>query len=90
MKKAFAASLACVLLVIAGRSVHALSITETTDGAALGNALGGSGLTINSVVVSSGAQEQFGTYSGFTSAPITIADGLVMSTGSGRRSASCL
>ncbi|MEQ1681611.1 MAG: choice-of-anchor L domain-containing protein [Nitrospira sp.] len=59
----------------------ALSITQTTNTSALGTALGGSGLTINSVTINNGAPSQFGTYTGFTSAPITIGDGLVLSTG---------
>jgi hypothetical protein len=43
--------------------------------------LGGAGLTINSVSITNGAAAQFGTYTGFTSPPVTIGDGVVMSSG---------
>jgi len=59
----------------------AITITPTTTGSALGSALGGAGITINSVVVNNGAASQFGTYTGFTSPPITLGDGIVLSTG---------
>jgi hypothetical protein len=48
---------------------------------ALQSALGGAGLTINSVSITAGADDQFGTYTGFTSPPVTIGNGVVMSTG---------
>jgi hypothetical protein len=59
----------------------ALTITQTTDGTALATALGGTGLTINSVTIDNGAPAQFGTYTGFTSPPVTIGNGVVLSTG---------
>ncbi len=60
----------------------ALSITQTIDGAVLGAALGGGGgLTIDSVAITNGYAKQFGTYTGFTSGPVTIDDGIVLSTG---------
>jgi hypothetical protein len=42
---------------------------------------GGGGLTINSVSINNGAASQFGTYTNFTSAPVTIGNGVVLSTG---------
>jgi hypothetical protein len=60
----------------------ATTITQTTSSAALAAALGGGGgLTVNSATVTHGAASQFGTYTGFTSPPVTIGDGVVMSTG---------
>jgi hypothetical protein len=38
-------------------------------------------MTINSVSINNGATSQFGTYTGFTSAPVTIGDGVVLSSG---------
>ena len=38
-------------------------------------------MTINSATVLNGAASQFGTYTGFTSPPITIGNGIVLSTG---------
>ena len=59
----------------------ALTINQTTNTATLGAALGGSGLTINNVVINNGAASQFGTYTGFTSPPVTAGNGVVLSTG---------
>jgi hypothetical protein len=59
-----------------------VTVTQTTTGATLATALGGGGgLTIGSVVINNGAASQFGTYANFTSAPVTIGNGVVMSTG---------
>ena len=61
---------------------HALTITNTTNTTALATALGGGGgLTVNSVAYTNGASTQIGTYTDFTSAPVTLGDGVVMSTG---------
>ncbi len=70
-------------LVLAGSaSATTLTVTQTTDGTALATALGGGGgLTIDSASVSNGNPNQFGTYTGFTSPPVVIGDGVVMSTG---------
>jgi hypothetical protein len=70
---------ACAGVLASATFASALSITQTTDGMDLGTALGGGGLTINNVFVTNGAPKQFGTYTGFTSAPVTI--GVVLSTG---------
>lgn len=58
----------------------AMTITQTTSSPVLAGALGG-GLTINSITILNGAPEQFGTYTGFTSPPITAGNGIVLSTG---------
>lgn len=73
---------ACAGILASATFASALSITQTTNGMALGAALGGGGgLTITSVAITNGAPKQFGTYTGFTSAPVTIGEGIVLSTG---------
>jgi hypothetical protein len=72
---------ASVVLLSAVLPTLAITITPTTNGTALGNALGGAGVTITSVSVANGAASQFGTYTGFSSPPVTIGDGIVLSTG---------
>jgi len=72
---------ACAGILASATFASALSITPTTDGTVLGSALGGGGLTIDSVTITNGADSQFGTYTGFTSLPVTIGDGVVLSTG---------
>ena len=74
---------ACAAILSSATFASALSITQTTDGTALGAALGGGGgLTIVSVDITNGNEwKQFGTYTGFTSGPVTIGDGIVLSTG---------
>jgi hypothetical protein len=62
-------------------AASAMTVTQTTDGTTLGTALGGAGLTIDSVTVANGTAAQFGTYTGFTSPPVVIGDGIVLSTG---------
>jgi hypothetical protein len=62
-------------------AASAMTVTQTTNGTTLGTALGGAGLTIDSVVVANGAVSQFGTYTGFTSPPVVIGDGIVLSSG---------
>jgi len=57
------------------------STTPTTDPAALAAALTPTGLTITSVVIRSGVPGQIGTYSHFTALPVTIRDGIVLSSG---------
>jgi len=61
-------------------AASAMTVTQTTNGVTLGTALGGAGLTINSVTVANGAASQFGTYTGFTSPPVVIGDGILLST----------
>ena len=75
-------SAACGAILASATFASALSITQTIDGAVLGAALGGGGgLTIDSVAITNGYAKQFGTYTGFTSGPVTIDDGIVLSTG---------
>lgn len=71
----------CGGILASATFASALTITQTTDGTVLGTALGGGGLTINSVTITNGAASQFGTYTGFTSPPVTIGNGIVLSTG---------
>lgn len=79
MKQTFAIVLGLPCLAIVGA---AMTITTTTNSAALSTALGGGGgMTINSATVTNGASTQFGTYTGFTSPPVTIGNGVVMSSG---------
>jgi hypothetical protein len=74
---------ACAGILASATFASALSITPTTNGTALGAALGGGGgLTIVSVIITNGNEKkQFGIYTGFTSGPVTIGDGIVLSTG---------
>jgi hypothetical protein len=72
---------ACAGILASATVASALSITQTTAGTALRDALGGGGLTINSVTITNGHEKQFGIYREFTSAPVTIGDGVVLSTG---------
>jgi len=59
-----------------------LTVTQTTNGPTLATALGGGGgLTITSTAILNGGDNQFGTYTGFDSLPVTIGDGVVMSSG---------
>lgn len=69
------------LAVAASAAQSAIIVTQTTNGSALATALGGTGLTINSVTVTNGAASQFGTYTNFNLAPRTIANGVVLSSG---------
>jgi hypothetical protein len=63
-------------------AVADIATVATMDTSALGAALRPSGMTINSVVIKNGVPGQFGTYSGFTTLPVTIRDGIVLSSGS--------
>jgi hypothetical protein len=72
---------AAYLTLAASTAYSAIIVTQTTDGTALGTALGGSGLTINSVTAAAGGATQFGTYTNFNLAPVTIGNGVVLSTG---------
>jgi MYXO-CTERM domain-containing protein len=56
-------------------------VTPTTDPASLAAALNPTGLTIDSIVINNGAAGQFGTYTNFTTPPITFAPGVVLSSG---------
>jgi hypothetical protein len=66
-------------LLLSSPSLASITVTQTTDPAALTAALGGGGgpLTINSVSTPTGDPNQFGTYTNFS----LIKTGVVMSTG---------
>ncbi len=82
MSKLFRTIGGAAYAVMLATSASAMVVTTTTNGTTLGTALGGGGgLTINSVSVANGADAQFGTYTGFTSPPVTIGDGIVLSSG---------
>ena len=65
-----------------GMSVGDVQTVVTTDGAALAAALRPQGLTIQQVIVRKAVAGQIGTYNGFIVPPVTIRDGVVMSSGS--------
>jgi hypothetical protein len=72
----------CAFLLGTAAGATTLLVTPTADGVALATALGGGGgLTITSASVVNGAASQTGTYTGFTSPPVTMPNGVVMSTG---------
>ena len=79
------ALMAAVCLLFAANIASALIVTQTTNSSDLSTALvganGAGGLTINSATVINGSADQFGTYTGFSSPPVTIGDGVVLSTG---------
>lgn len=77
------ALVASVLLGAGGwQPAHAgIVVTPTVDPGDLASALNASGLNIISVLPANGAASQFGTYSDFNTQPITIGDGVVLSTG---------
>ena len=76
------ALMAAVCSLVAAHNASALTVSQTVDSTALSTALGGGGgLTINSATVVNGDPTQFGTYTGFSSPPVTIGDGVVLSTG---------
>lgn len=80
-KKLLSTLIGAACAAMAATSASALTVTQTTNTTDLGAALGGAGLTIGTVSINNGAPEQFGTYTGFTSPPVTIGDGVVLSTG---------
>ncbi len=66
------------LLQSAGASV---TTVPTMNGTTLKNALHPTGLTVKSITVRSGVSGQFGTFSDFSAGPVTIGDGIVLSSG---------
>ncbi len=76
------ASAACLLASLASQQAQAgISVTQTTSPTALGGALQGAGLTVDSATITNGAAAQFGTYSGFNGSVITLGNGVVLSSG---------
>jgi hypothetical protein len=69
---------------VGATDASALTVTQTTDGTTLLNALvtNSSGLSGLSAAYTFGDAAQVGVYSGFTAPPVTIGNGLVLSTGS--------
>jgi PEP-CTERM motif len=73
---------ACAFVLATAASASTMTVTQTTDGPTLAAALGGGvGMTIDSASITNGDDAQFGIFSNFTSPPVTIGDGVVMSTG---------
>jgi hypothetical protein len=73
---------ACTFVFATAAWATTMTVTQTTDTTILGPALGGGGgLTIVSASITNGDDAQFGTFSNFTSPPVTIGDGVVLSTG---------
>jgi hypothetical protein len=62
-------------------SAGGVAVVQTNDASVLSNALGGSGVTILGGSILNGDPAQFGTYSNFNQPPITIGNGIVMSSG---------
>ena len=58
-----------------------VAVNSAADAVALQAALNATNLTITSVSIRTGEDGQFGTYTGFTNPPITIGDGVVLSSG---------
>lgn len=78
----FLLALSAALAATVNTSSAALIVTQDTNSANLSAALGGGGgLTITSATVVNGAAVQFGTYTGFTNPPVTMNNGIVMSSG---------
>lgn len=72
-----------LLLLGVSTAARAQALTQqTTDLQALAAALQPKGLIITDVRIRNGDPLQFGTYSGFSLLPVTIPDGVIMSSGS--------
>ncbi|MFO0872549.1 MAG: choice-of-anchor L domain-containing protein [Phycisphaerales bacterium] len=70
------------VLLCAALPAHGAVVTNPTmDTGLLANGLHPAGLTIKSLKVSSGVAGQFGTYSNFVIPPVTIQNGIVLSSG---------
>ena len=83
MKKLAYSVLGVAALSLFSHGAVALTVTQTTDGTVLRNALVTNPGEFGSITASYavGNSTQVGTYSGFNSPPVTIGDGVVMSTG---------
>jgi hypothetical protein len=68
------------LVLIAGNAGATVIVTPTTDGGSLAAALSPNSLEMT-VSALNGAAGQFGTYTNYTDQPITIGDGVVLSSG---------
>ena len=67
-------------VLIAGNALGTIIVTPTTDAGSLAAALSPSGLEVTATALN-GAAAQFGTYTNYTAEPITIGDGVVLSSG---------
>jgi hypothetical protein len=76
-----AVGVAAGLMATSGAACGQVSTVPTMDTAALAAALNPQGLTITSVVVRNGQPGQLGTYSNFNLPPVSIRDGIVLSSG---------
>jgi len=78
-------SLQILVAMVAGfigsSAVASIVVTQTTDGPTLASALAGTGLSSVTATVNAGNSAQFGTYTGFNQGPLTLPNGIVMSTG---------
>lgn len=74
---------ALTLCVLGATSIACADVqtVPTTDPAALAAALPTNGLTLVSMRIRNGQPGQFGTYTGFILPPVTIRDGIVLSSG---------
>ncbi|MHB1206663.1 MAG: choice-of-anchor L domain-containing protein [Rhodospirillaceae bacterium] len=74
---------ACLAAVLAASTASAMVVTQDTNGTNLLNALvpNQGQFTSLSASYTAGDAQQVGTYTGFTSPPITIANGIVLSSG---------
>jgi hypothetical protein len=70
-----------VCLIVAINANGAVIVTPTTNEGDLENALNPTGLSITSVSVLNGSAGQYGTYTNYTAQPITIGNGVVLSSG---------
>jgi hypothetical protein len=76
-----ASTLVGLAALLAATPAHSLTVTPTMNPADLADAFNASGLTINSVSITNGADGQFGTYVDFETLPIRFHDGVVLSSG---------
>lgn len=71
-----------VILAVGGGASAAIETVVTTDETALSTALQGLGVTIESVVIRNGIEGQIGTFTHYSILPVTIQNGIVLSSGS--------
>lgn len=77
----FRNSAALLLLAFAGSAQAVVLTHPTMDTAELAAALRPQGLTITGVTIRNGQPGQFGTYGSFNAPPVTIRNGIVLSSG---------
>jgi len=75
-------ALSTLLILSAFATANAdLIVTPTVDTSALSSAVKGSGVINVTASIMHGVDSQFGTYAGFSKTPITIGNGIVLSSG---------